>query len=519
MIPLKRSAGICCPLQNHARTVFQRRSLLAPLALTIVLLSTDIVASGQDSRNNELTGFKELSSKTGHANSPQKSIQDTLKAISNASLLADAQKTSRKAIDKVGFTQDFVVKRTERLIQTAEDAELKIVSNINKLDETEVGKIKAAYQRMLSKLQKPDISAGAVREYLPKMDSLLTSASFLKSFQEIPQLGQLTEKLSGLRLSYLEATNIEEEISGRIQHLLENYTGKIPLKQVERLKQLSQTAKAQIREFKNMIEDPAPRVERLIDLAVQQQGFEGFFAEHAELSKLFMSPSLSLRAKPDSSLQTVAELQKHLEEKFGKSAQSLLQKQQQSSQDAMSDYQSDILNRIKQIGNSSKESDINTESVKPMVKRLSFTTDIRSQRSNGLLPAFSELGINIGYRWSPRLIAGFGLSGRIGWGKGFSDLRVTAEGVGIRSFVDYRIKGGFYATGGFEAIYDPLPDQQSRTIVFSQWQKNGLIGLKKGFRIKNGFIKGASFKLMWNYLSYMQKGVVQPFDFRIGYDF
>ena len=523
MIPLKSCTGLPCLVQTQKKFLITLRGTTQLLTLVCVLVVFVSNLKAQEKQAPELSGFKDAKSSPIYKSAAkEQSSYEQPQTIQ--STLASTRSTSEKAIKKAKATKSFLTERAEKFIRQSQEAELKALQKLNGITQIpteEFSKVKAFYDQLLSRIKNPVIDAGFAREYLPRMDSLLTSSAFLKSITGNENLDILTEKLKGLQGTYFEAADIQKQISARLNNFVEHYKGKIPLKDVQKIKEISQIAKAQVQEFKNLIENPVPKVERLIDLAVQQQSFEGFFAQNAELSKLFKSPSLSMGGnKPDPGLQTVAQLEKQIEDRLGTSGKSLLAKQQQNGQQAISGVQTDMLNTILGAnGNSAGEPQINTESVKPDSKRLSFSTDIRSQRSNGWLPAYSEIGLNLGYRLSQRFIGGFGVSGRVGWGKGFSDFKVSMEGVGIRSFVDYKIKGGFYATGGFEAIYDPLPDLQSRVTTFSQWQKNGLIGLKKGFRIKNGFIKGASMKLMWNYLSYSQKGVVPPFDFRIGYDF
>jgi hypothetical protein len=476
----------------------------------------------QELSQEDPSGFKNPIAKSQAKSSLQTDKDRSIQTIS--SVQQPSGKVIEKVTSKIGNTTTFVQARAMRIIRKTQEAEIKALESIQKVSDLpahEIERAKAYYQRLLSRIKLPSTGEGIAREYLPKMDSLLTSAAFLKSITGDGRLNDLSNRLSTLQSSYHEAATIQKELTSRLQNLMDRYKGKLPIKEIQRIKQASQTAKAQIQEFKNLMENPTPKVESLIDRAVQQQGFEGFFMQHAELSKLFRSPSLNIgNNTPDPGLQTVAQLEKHIQDKFGSSGKSLLAKQQQTGQQAVSGVQADMLNTILGKGiNGNTENQVNTESVKPASKRLSFATDIKSQRSNGWIPAFSEIGINVGYRLSPRFISGLGIAGRVGWGKSLNDFKVSMEGIGLRSFIDYKIKGGFYATGGFEAVYDPVPDPQSRVTSFPQWQKNGLIGIKKGFRIKNGFIKGASMKLMWNYLSYTQRGVVQPFDFRMGYDF
>lgn len=88
-------------------------------------------------------------------------------------------------------------------------------------------------------------------------------------------------------------------------------------------------------------------------------------------------------------------------------------------------------------------------------------------------------------------------------------------GIGIRSFVEYKIKGNFFASGGFEMNFNNLIKKVDVLKTISSWQKSGLIGITKKYKVGK-LLKGNA-QFLWDFLSYQQIPHTQPFLFRIGY--
>jgi hypothetical protein len=94
---------------------------------------------------------------------------------------------------------------------------------------------------------------------------------------------------------------------------------------------------------------------------------------------------------------------------------------------------------------------------------------------------------------------------------------VTNQGVGLRSFVDIKLKGSIYITGGGELNYRNEINNVDQLKSFSAWQKSGLLGLTKKVSI-NKKVK-ANLQLLWDFLSYHQVPQTSPIIFRFGYIF
>ena len=161
----------------------------------------------------------------------------------------------------------------------------------------------------------------------------------------------------------------------------------------------------------------------------------------------------------------------------------------------------------------------NNEKTKSFLKRLEYGTNIQTQRSNNLFPITSDLGLSIGYKVTDKSMIGIGASYKLGWGHGWNNIRLTQEGVGLRSYIDWKLKGSFWMSGGYEMNYRSAFNSVVQLKYLNAWQQSGLIGLSKVISVKTKFFKKTKLQLLWDFLSYQQLPKTQPIVFRIGYTF
>jgi hypothetical protein len=113
----------------------------------------------------------------------------------------------------------------------------------------------------------------------------------------------------------------------------------------------------------------------------------------------------------------------------------------------------------------------------------------------------------------------------MGWGKYIKNISISTQGMGLRSYMDIKLKGSFYASGGFEYNYQPINSHSLTSTSamnwkdVSSWQQSGLVGISKIISIKSKFFKKTKLQLMWDVLSYQQVPRTQPVKFRVGYNF
>ena len=134
-----------------------------------------------------------------------------------------------------------------------------------------------------------------------------------------------------------------------------------------------------------------------------------------------------------------------------------------------------------------------------------------------LFPMTTDIGLSVGYKLNDKSVVGVGGSYKLGLGKNWNNVEISRQGIGLRSFVDYKIKGSFWLSGGGELNYRSQFQDLSIFDDYSPWQKSALLGLSKKYQIGKKF-KG-NLQLMFDFLHAQQIPHTQPIIFRVGYKF
>jgi len=157
----------------------------------------------------------------------------------------------------------------------------------------------------------------------------------------------------------------------------------------------------------------------------------------------------------------------------------------------------------------------NSQKTKSFFKRLELGANMQSQKSRSYFPVTSDISLSAGYKLNDKSIVGIGLSYKLGMGRGWENLSLTHQGVGIRSYFDFLLKPSLYISGGFEKNYLNAFKSIDQLKGFDAWQTSGLIGLSKRYTATKRLV--GEIKLLWDYLSYSQLPRTSPLVFRIGY--
>lgn len=161
----------------------------------------------------------------------------------------------------------------------------------------------------------------------------------------------------------------------------------------------------------------------------------------------------------------------------------------------------------------------NDQKTKTFWKRLEYGADFQTTHNNYYFPLVTDLGLSLGYKLGHNNVIGVGASYKLGWGSGIQHIAFSSQGVGLRSFLQIRIKGSFSATGGFEYNYTTPFTEFQQLKQLQYWTTVGLIGVSKTVSLKNRVFKKTSVSLLWDFLSYQSVPKTQPILFRIGYTF
>jgi hypothetical protein len=431
---------------------------------------------------------------------------------------------SKKAID---IERD-LDKATGKYLQKLQKQEAKLKDKVAKIDSLIAKDLFADIEAKYTSLRAPQQKANTYSSlYSAHLDSLATSLSFLKSIGfSSPELKNTLSQYSSLQQKFNETEAVKKFLAERKRLLHEQLESLGMLRDLKGFNKQAYYYSAQLNEYKQLWEDPTKLEKKLLEWVIKSNKFRDFFQENSILGSLFNRSSNYGSTQALVGLQTRSQVLQQISQRLGtasingQSPQQFMQNQILQAQSQLNDLKAK-LNRLG-MSNGDGNTDMpdfkpNGQKTKTFLQRLEYGFNLQNQRSNSILPATSDLGGSIGYKLNDNSTAGFGGSYKLGLGKGLQKLQFSNQGVGIRSFIDYRLKGSFWLAGGFEYNYLQAFKNWNALGSISGWQKSGLIGLSKKITVGTG--KQASLQLLYDFLANQQRPASQSIKFRIGYSF
>jgi hypothetical protein len=361
--------------------------------------------------------------------------------------------------------------------------------------------------------------------YSGHLDTLTTALKFIdhKNLAFNPQLQKSLESCKVLQQQLNISDRIKKKLLQR-QNLLKEEFGKLGMvKQLKGFQKDVYYYSAQIKEYKKVFEDPSKLEQKLVDVVMKTGMFKEFFRKNSELGRMFALPGGTPSNSPSlAGLQTRASVGQLLTERFGSSSQStqMLRDNVQAAQSQLNQLKNKVASYSSGgYGNGSADLPAfkpNAQKTKSFLNRLEYGSNVQTQKSRYYFPVTTDLGLSVGYKLNDKSIVGIGASYKLGLGRGWDNINLTHQGIGLRSYIDYKLKGNLYLSGGYERNY--LSDFKSIEQLknYSAWQTSGLVGLSKRYKVSKK-IKG-EMKLLWDFLSYQQVPKGQSILFRIGYN-
>jgi hypothetical protein len=430
-------------------------------------------------------------------------------------------------------------KQMEKYLLRLEKEEKRLIKEVVRHDSS-VAKMLAndssnSYSALLKQIRHGEtVTTRKGSEYISSLDSITTSLKFLDQHKKLlpspeakRQIESSIKKYGDLQKKLQNADGIKEYVSERKRQIKESLTNikKLPKglsRNLDRYNKQAYYYTAQIREYKNILNNSAKAEQQVLKLINRVPAFNDFMRKNSFLSQLFPQPSdaSAQNSVNLSGLQTRVVLQQEMQQQFG-SASSLNQSVNQGMQTAQEELRL-LKDKINKAGGNSSDMEMpdfkpNQQKTKSFLNRLEYGTTIQSQRSNRLLPVSSEIGLTVQYKLNSKSAIGLGIGYKMGWGQSIRKMRITHEGINIRSFVESKLKGSFYITGGYERNYMASFKRIEELKNAELWSNSGLVGISKKYKINNKF-KG-NLQLMWDFLSYSQIPRTPAFVYRLGYNF
>jgi len=432
------------------------------------------------------------------------------------------------------------------------------------------GSVQQRYASLASKMQTETASGmqGLTGEYRPYIDSLNGSLQFLGQHPELLNAAGVGSASAGMQGANLSAatssvTSKLTALTGSMPPQLQQLQGSLSqlnqlqaklqdadqVKQFfrERKEQISQYLSSheglagslgrqfqgmnqdlyyysqQVREYKEMLNDPDALTRKALSLLNQLPAFQNFMKQNGQLAGLFGIPGNYGTSQALAGLQTRDQVSQLIQSQVaagGSGGAAALQANLQSAQSQLDSYK----DKLNKLGSGSGDIDMpnfkpNDQKTKRFWKRLEYGTNFQTSRNSQYYPTVADLGLSVGYKLGHSNTAGLGASYKLGLGNGWNHIAFSSQGVGLRSFIDVKLKGSFFASGGFEYNYTTPFGSFRQLPQLHDWTKSGLIGVSKTVSVKSRVFKKTKISLLWDFLSYQQAPKTQPVLFRIGYAF
>lgn len=365
--------------------------------------------------------------------------------------------------------------------------------------------------------------------YISFIDSLTTTLNFLSESEklfnlnedQITQLSEAKENLTAVREQLLNATAIEKWVSLRknilTEKLLSQGLGKEMVKYQKQLHYFS----VQMEEYKSLLQDQGKIEREALKQLNKIPSFQQFMKENSQLAQMFRLPVGYGNPISLNDLQGRTEVLNIIN---SRSASNTLNnfRNSNSLNRELGNGIKNLEKKFNGLGILSNNSDLpdfkpNPEKTKLFFHRIEYGLNIQSVKRNSLLPATTDIAATAGYKINQKSIIGIGISYKLGWGDNFRKLSLSHEGIGLRTFIDYQIKGKIYLSGGYEKNYRSSFKDIENLKDLNRWQQSALIGIMKKYKIKSG-LKG-NVQVLFDFFHKENPPLKSPVLFRMGYNF
>jgi hypothetical protein len=459
----------------------------------------------------------------------------TLIPVSAQDTITKAITVSKKYVDVINsMASDLnrkLDRKTQKVLRQFKKSESKLKAKLSATDSIAAANLFAGTEQQYKELEQRLNGSGNM--YIAEIDSLTISLKFLQAnpgfLQEAREvkakLQEATKKLEALKSGFANAEAVKQFLRQRRDYLKDQLSKFGFGREFKKLNKQVYYYSAQLSEYKAALKDPKKASKKALELLAKNKSFREFWRKNSQLASLFRLPGEP--GDPGSQanlagLQTRAQVNGLIQQQLaagGPNAQAQFQQNMQAAQSQLNQLKDKVI----KMGGGSSDTEMpegfrpQSQKTKSFFQRLALGTNIQSVRSNGILPTTSDLAISAGYKLNDKSVIGLGASYKLGLGKNIQNIRISHQGVGARSYVDWKLKGSLWISGGFEMNYRTEFRNFAELKDYSAWQQSGLIGLQKKFPVKSKLFRESGISLLWDFMSYQQVPRTQAVLIRFGY--
>lgn len=312
------------------------------------------------------------------------------------------------------------------------------------------------------------------------LDTTHLSLQFLEKFGNQPQLGNTLNSVQELQGKLQQTEQLKSYIDSRrkeLQDQLSQYTSFT--KELNKINKEAYYYRQHLSEYKSTFEDHQKIQARAIELLKKLPAYNDFIARNSQLAGLFNLSSNYNETRSLEGLQVRSQVEQLLQQRIGTdpNARSMATDQVNQARDRFNEFKS----KFPQLDNTDQMPDFkpNEMKTKSIWSRLEPGGNLQFQKANYYFPTLTDIAGQIAYRFTTKGSAGLGASYRIGMGEGWNKIHITHQGMGLRSFVDWKLKGSFYINGGYELTKTSNINNNDNLRNWNGWMSSALIGINR----------------------------------------
>ena len=426
--------------------------------------------------------------------------------------------------------------KTEKTLVNLAKWEQKIYKTLNKVNPEAASRLfsepNQTFTDALNKYREgKSIAENYKLAYDQYRDQLLTAAKYLEDHKDLLNKAQFQkfknnqESLQTLEQERLASEQLQRFIKERKKQLTQQvlqYLGKS--KYLQKISKENFYYVETLRNYKEIFRDKKKTEELVLNTLNKFPGFENFMRKNSLLASLFRMPgngSASNNTASLAGLQTRSQVNNLIQQQIGAGGPNALQEIKNNINAA----QTTLNDLKKKVGNSygggnTEDLDFkpNMQKTKTLKQRLEFGTDFQTEKGSRYIPNGLNAGLSAGYKLNDKSTIGLGVSYRMGLNT-VDKFKVSSEGIGLRSFVDWKLKKQFFVQGGFEMNHFSSFENLRALGDVDSWQQSALLGISKKIAVKTKMTKGIKLQLLYDFLYREHLPISKPVVFRVGYKF
>ncbi|RFM34460.1 hypothetical protein [Chitinophaga silvisoli] len=405
---------------------------------------------------------------------------------------------------------------SQKVLRKFSREELKIKNKLVKLDPQKAKELFASDVQSYSNAVKSKVYSKI--PFSGHLDTAQLSLQFLKkngfADQYMDQARKNQEALQG-KLKVTE--DIQAYIQSRKRQLQEQLVQYTQFsKNLQSLSKQAYYYKEQLAEYKSTYESPSKIERKALSELKKLPAYNEFVKNNSIVGSLFNLGEDYNNTRSLEGLQVRTQVEEIVQTRVGTdpNARAAISQQLEQAKDKLSE----LKNKYPELNSAAEMPDFkpNPMKTKPFLKRLEFGGNIQFQKNSSYYPTITDIAGQVGYKFNKNGSIGIGISYKLGLGSGWNHIAFSHQGIGIRSYIDHKIKGSFYITGGYEKNYFQSFSRFTELYHLHHWTESALLGISKKYRI-NAKLKG-NLQILYDFIP-QNKSLSNHIKVRIGYNF